>query len=190
MDGRALARSFTKLAVHFTLTPTHTHWRTLVHHSSFAIHALTHACPSLALQPSCIARVINVRGEPRIAIYAKRNIEIGEEITYDYKFPIEVRCVVVYGARVPPCHSTCGERWNLWMRASCSWPYYACNAKEPRARMPYVGTDEIGVSLLVAGGQDTLPLRRAGLPQNPQLIMCSHRDVTWPPITAMVGSLV
>jgi hypothetical protein len=59
-----------------------------------------HVCDlSLTAQPNCTARVISVKGEPRIAIYAKRNIEVGEEITYDYKFPIEV-CVVRHSSTV------------------------------------------------------------------------------------------
>ncbi|KAJ1656151.1 histone methyltransferase set1 [Dispira simplex] len=45
---------------------------------------VNHCC-----QPNCNARVITVHGQKRIVIYAKRDIEAGEEITYDYKFPIE-----------------------------------------------------------------------------------------------------
>jgi [histone H3]-lysine4 N-trimethyltransferase SETD1 len=30
-----------------------------------------------------------VDNEQKIVIYAKRDIEVGEEITYDYKFPLE-----------------------------------------------------------------------------------------------------
>ncbi|RKP07820.1 hypothetical protein THASP1DRAFT_16529 [Thamnocephalis sphaerospora] len=46
---------------------------------------INHCCA-----PNCIARVITVDGEKKIVIYAKQDIEEGEEITYDYKFPIEV----------------------------------------------------------------------------------------------------
>ncbi|TPX68337.1 histone-lysine N-methyltransferase [Spizellomyces sp. 'palustris'] len=40
-------------------------------------------------EPNCSAKVITVAGKKRIVIYANRDIEDGEEITYDYQFPIE-----------------------------------------------------------------------------------------------------
>ena len=40
-------------------------------------------------QPNCYAKVIKIDGESKIVIYSKQPIAIGEEITYDYKFPIE-----------------------------------------------------------------------------------------------------
>ncbi|KAI9094630.1 hypothetical protein DFS34DRAFT_582658 [Phlyctochytrium arcticum] len=40
-------------------------------------------------EPNCSAKIITVAGKKRIVIYAKREIEGGEEITYDYQFPIE-----------------------------------------------------------------------------------------------------
>lgn len=45
---------------------------------------INHSC-----DPSCTAKIIRVEGEKKIVIYAHRDIEKGEEITYDYKFPIE-----------------------------------------------------------------------------------------------------
>jgi len=45
---------------------------------------INHAC-----DPNCYARIITVEGHKKIVIYAKRDINVGEEITYDYKFPIE-----------------------------------------------------------------------------------------------------
>lgn len=45
---------------------------------------INHSC-----SPNCIAKIITVENEKKIVIYAKRDIEAGEEITYDYKFPIE-----------------------------------------------------------------------------------------------------
>ncbi|KAJ3256155.1 Histone-lysine N-methyltransferase setd1a [Boothiomyces macroporosus] len=39
--------------------------------------------------PNCSAKIIDVDDNKRIVIYANRDIEEGEEITYDYKFPIE-----------------------------------------------------------------------------------------------------
>jgi len=45
---------------------------------------INHSC-----QPNCYARIITVRGNKRIAIYAKNLIREGEEVCYDYKFPLE-----------------------------------------------------------------------------------------------------
>ena len=44
---------------------------------------------NLILQPNCYAKVIKIDGQNKIVIYSKQPIGIGEEITYDYKFPIE-----------------------------------------------------------------------------------------------------
>ncbi|CAG8459868.1 6471_t:CDS:10, partial [Paraglomus brasilianum] len=41
------------------------------------------------IRPNCTAKIITLDGQKKIGIYAKRDIEIGEEITYDYKFPFE-----------------------------------------------------------------------------------------------------
>ena len=35
-------------------------------------------------EPNCASRVIEVNSKPKILIYAKRDIEKGEELTYDY----------------------------------------------------------------------------------------------------------
>jgi len=43
----------------------------------------------IALQPNCYARVITIESQKKIVIYSKQPIAVGEEITYDYKFPIE-----------------------------------------------------------------------------------------------------
>ncbi|KAK0417434.1 hypothetical protein QR680_013007 [Steinernema hermaphroditum] len=45
---------------------------------------INHSC-----QPNCYARVVTLEGEKRIVIYSKTQINKGDEITYDYKFPIE-----------------------------------------------------------------------------------------------------
>uniref|UniRef100_A0A915BYE1 [histone H3]-lysine(4) N-trimethyltransferase n=3 Tax=Parascaris TaxID=6254 RepID=A0A915BYE1_PARUN len=45
---------------------------------------INHSC-----QPNCYAKVVVVDGEKRIVIYSKTSINKGDEITYDYKFPIE-----------------------------------------------------------------------------------------------------
>lgn len=44
---------------------------------------------SLFLQPNCYAKVVTFESEKKIVIYSKRDIGVNEEITYDYKFPIE-----------------------------------------------------------------------------------------------------
>ena len=46
-------------------------------------------CPFLFLQPNCYAKIITVEGAKKIVIYSKKDIKTNEEITYDYKFPIE-----------------------------------------------------------------------------------------------------
>ena len=45
--------------------------------------------PSPALQPNCYAKVITIEAQKKIVIYSKQPIGVNEEITYDYKFPIE-----------------------------------------------------------------------------------------------------
>ena len=40
-------------------------------------------------QPNCYAKIISMESQKKIVIYSKQNISTGEEITYDYKFPIE-----------------------------------------------------------------------------------------------------
>ncbi|KAI7883360.1 hypothetical protein K492DRAFT_144069 [Lichtheimia hyalospora FSU 10163] len=45
---------------------------------------INHCC-----SPNCSAKIITVDKQKKIVIYANRDIEPGEEITYDYKFPIE-----------------------------------------------------------------------------------------------------
>ncbi|XP_078055184.1 histone-lysine N-methyltransferase 2A isoform X1 [Mustelus asterias] len=49
-----------------------------------AARFINHAC-----EPNCYSRVINVDGQKHIVIFAVRKIYRGEELTYDYKFPIE-----------------------------------------------------------------------------------------------------
>jgi SET domain-containing protein len=41
------------------------------------------------LQPNCFTQIVPHDGRKKIVIYAKRDIEAGEELCYDYKFPIE-----------------------------------------------------------------------------------------------------
>ncbi|TQE10260.1 hypothetical protein C1H46_004099 [Malus baccata] len=58
-------------------------------------------------EPNCYTKVISVDtkvisvdGHKRIFIYAKRHIAVGEEITYNYKFPLEEKKI--------PCN--CGSK--------------------------------------------------------------------------------
>ena len=44
---------------------------------------------SLFRQPNCYAKIVTLENEKKIVIYSKRDIQVNEEITYDYKFPIE-----------------------------------------------------------------------------------------------------
>lgn len=45
---------------------------------------INHSC-----DPNCTAKIITINGEKKIVIYAKQDIEYGDEITYDYHFPFE-----------------------------------------------------------------------------------------------------
>lgn len=56
---------------------------------------INHSC-----EPNCYTKVISVEGQKKIFIYAKRYIAAGEEITYNYKFPLEEKKI--------PCN--CGSR--------------------------------------------------------------------------------
>ncbi|RKO96904.1 putative mixed-lineage leukemia protein, mll [Caulochytrium protostelioides] len=50
---------------------------------------INHCC-----DPNCNAKIITVDGEKKIVIYAKRDIQPEEELTYDYKFPLEDEKIV------------------------------------------------------------------------------------------------
>ncbi|KAG1974028.1 histone-lysine N-methyltransferase SETD1B-A [Pimephales promelas] len=45
---------------------------------------INHSC-----NPNCYAKVISVEAQKKIVIYSRQPIGVNEEITYDYKFPIE-----------------------------------------------------------------------------------------------------
>ena len=43
----------------------------------------------ISFQPNCYSKIVDVLGKKHIIIFALRKIEVGEELTYDYKFPFE-----------------------------------------------------------------------------------------------------
>lgn len=45
---------------------------------------INHSC-----NPNCYAKVITIESQKKIVIYSKQSIGVNEEITYDYKFPLE-----------------------------------------------------------------------------------------------------
>ncbi|CAL8137469.1 unnamed protein product [Orchesella dallaii] len=45
---------------------------------------INHSC-----NPNCYAKVITIGGEKKVVFYSKQSIAISEELTYDYRFPIE-----------------------------------------------------------------------------------------------------
>jgi len=57
------------------------------------IDATKHGCSARFINhccdPNCYAKVILVEGAKKIVIYSRRHIKVNEEITYDYKFPLE-----------------------------------------------------------------------------------------------------
>jgi [histone H3]-lysine4 N-trimethyltransferase SETD1 len=53
--------------------------------------------------PNCYTKIITFDGTKRIVIYAKKDIQAGEELCYDYKFPLEYD-----ETKHIPCH--CGAR--------------------------------------------------------------------------------
>ena len=62
-------------------------------HTSHMLHYIW-ASPSSKIfsfifQPNCYAKIITIEGQKKIVIYSKQQISVNEEITYDYKFPIE-----------------------------------------------------------------------------------------------------
>ncbi|XP_054719382.1 histone-lysine N-methyltransferase SETD1-like [Uloborus diversus] len=61
---------------------------------------INHSC-----NPNCYAKIITVEGLKKIVIYSKQPINVNEEITYDYKFPIEEEKIIcLCGA--PQCRGT------------------------------------------------------------------------------------
>lgn len=61
---------------------------------------INHCC-----DPNCYAKIVTLENAKKIVIYSKRDIEVNEEITYDYKFPIEdekIPCL----CGVPQCRGT------------------------------------------------------------------------------------
>lgn len=46
-------------------------------------------CALSLFQPNCYAKIITVDSQKKIVIYSRQPIGVNEEITYDYKFPIE-----------------------------------------------------------------------------------------------------
>ena len=61
-----------------------------------AARFVNHCC-----EPNCETRLVTVAGTRRIVVYAKRLILPGEELAYDYKFPLDDQYQI-------PCH--CGAK--------------------------------------------------------------------------------
>ena len=61
---------------------------------------INHSCA-----PNCYAKAINVGFKKKIVFYAKHEMKATEEITYDYKFPIEEKKIPCL-CKAPNCRST------------------------------------------------------------------------------------
>ncbi|NWY93639.1 SET1A methyltransferase, partial [Loxia curvirostra] len=61
---------------------------------------INHCCT-----PNCYAKVITIEAQKKIVIYSKQPIGVNEEITYDYKFPIEDTKIPCLG-RTESCRGT------------------------------------------------------------------------------------
>ncbi|CAB0010900.1 unnamed protein product, partial [Nesidiocoris tenuis] len=59
----------------------------------------------LPFQPNCYSKVVDIFGKKRIVIFALRKIIQGEELTYDYKFPLE-EDKIKNGTNAPCWHSS------------------------------------------------------------------------------------
>ena len=80
--------------------------------------------------PNCYTQIVTLSGTKRIVVYAKRDISSGQELCYDYKFPIEYD-----EEKRIPCHcgsSECRGFMNWvsrltgvvfagWLRVSLCW---------------------------------------------------------------------
>jgi histone-lysine N-methyltransferase SETD1 len=68
--------------------------------------------------PNCYTKIITLDGNKRIVIYAKRDIRNGEELCYDYKFPLEYD-----ESKRIPCH--CGAKdcrgFMNWVSSHSGW---------------------------------------------------------------------
>ncbi|RKP20375.1 hypothetical protein ROZALSC1DRAFT_12773 [Rozella allomycis CSF55] len=49
-----------------------------------AARFINHSC-----KPNCHAKISTIEGTKKVIIYASKNIYLGDELTYDYKFAIE-----------------------------------------------------------------------------------------------------
>ena len=52
--------------------------------SGNASRFINHSC-----QPNCASKIAVIEGKKKILIFARRRVIVGEELTYDYKFPLE-----------------------------------------------------------------------------------------------------
>lgn len=53
------------------------------------IEVLLYLSGAGSCDPNCYTQIIPSEGKKKIFIYAKRDLAVGEELCYDYKFPME-----------------------------------------------------------------------------------------------------
>eukprot|EP00164_Ancoracysta_twista_P024214 GFYU01045754.1.p1 GENE.GFYU01045754.1~~GFYU01045754.1.p1 ORF type:complete len:105 (-),score=17.17 GFYU01045754.1:26-340(-) len=70
---------------------------------------VNHCC-----EPNCDASILRVDGSKRLVMIALRDLQVGDEITYDYKFTLEaeehrIRCL---------CRTASCRKWLNWAEPS------------------------------------------------------------------------
>lgn len=86
------------------------------HFSVFALitvsfrRLINHAC-----DPNCTAKIITINGEKKIVIYAKRDIELGDEILYGRCLKTTMPLPFLTFGRLPLPHRTRQDTVSLWV---------------------------------------------------------------------------